>query len=203
MIELKHEKNYSACITFKTYKDVVDAKKNLLGSWGMKVECFPNNDTIRDQLQPIMTMICMSISFILGTTHTNSKKWIILVYFSRYDRNRDNTPILFPNGPTWVFWWFTTSPCKFTRILLCSFCQDLGKLLANHSAIKTFHSICIKLTATFIEENRVLYQRRTLNYDIGICYAELLAQAIATLVGYFSYPPIVNLALFAWAYDTL
>ena len=69
--------------------------------------------------------------------------------------------------------------------------------------LETFHSICIKMTATFIEENRVLYQRRTLNYDIGICYAELLAQAIATLVGYFSYPPIVNLALFAFAFDTL
>ena len=31
----------------------------------------------------------------------------------------------------------------------------------------------------------------TVNYDIDLRYAELLVQAIATLVGYFSFPPIV------------
>ena len=54
-----------------------------------------------------------------------------------------------------------------------------------------FHSIRIYLTARCNEENRVLYQRRVVPYDIGKRYAELTAQAIATLVGYFSYPPIV------------
>ena len=166
---------------------------------------FPNNDTIRDQLRPIMTMICMGISFILGTTHTNSQSglfWSALVEMIL-------TEIILPSfslmDPHELLLWLTTSPCKFTRILLCSFRQDLGKLFSAliirwtfiKSAIlitrlsEIFHSVRIKLTARCNEENSVLYRRRTVNYDIGLRYAELQVQAIATLIGYFSYPPIV------------
>ena len=165
----------------------------------------PNNDIIRDQLRPIMTMICMGISFILGTTHTNSQSglfWSALVEMIL-------TEIILPSfslmDPHELLIWLTTSPCKFTRILLCSFRQDLGKLFSAliirwtfiKSAIlitrlsEIFHSVRIKLTARCNEENSVLYRRRTVNYDIGLRYAELQVQAIATLIGYFSYPPIV------------
>ena len=253
---LKRKINYSAFITFKTYKDALDAK-NQLGSQGMKVEWAPpvqdcqwsklhdngtwcsvlsfslnlvtyivralvvvlgtsimiwlfetfspKNDIIRDQLRPIMTMICMGISFILGTTHTNSQSglfWSALVEMIL-------TEIILPSfslmDPHELLIWLTTSPCKFTRILLCSFRQDLGKLFSAliirwtfiKSAIlitrlsEIFHSVRIKLTARCNEENSVLYRRRTVNYDIGLRYAELQVQAIATLIGYFSYPPIV------------
>ena len=253
---LKRKINYSAFITFKTYKDALDAK-NQLGSQGMKVEWAPpvqdcqwsklhdngtwcsvlsfslnlvtyivralvvvlgtsimiwlfetfppKNDIIRDQLRPIMTMICMGISFILGTTHTNSQSglfWSALVEMIL-------TEIILPSfslmDPHELLLWLTTSPCKFTRILLCSFRQDLGKLFSAliirwtfiKSAIlitrlsEIFHSVRIKLTARCNEENSVLYRRRTVNYDIGLRYAELQVQAIATLIGYFSYPPIV------------
>ena len=93
---------------------------------------FTYDKIVLDQLRPLLTWFCMSISLIFGMLHTRKTNvqsgifWTTLVDFIV-------TEIILPSfslmDPHELWLWLTTSQCKITRILVCTFRQDLGKAL--------------------------------------------------------------------------
>ena len=61
---------------------------------------FTYDKIVLDQLRPLLTWFCMSISLIFGMLQNERAEWNVLDHISGFYRNRDNTTILFPNGPT-------------------------------------------------------------------------------------------------------
>lgn len=59
-----------------------------------------------------------------------------------------------------------------------------------------FHKFRFWLTSKTRLEAKIKFKRRKIIYEIGNRYAELITQWFMTLIGYFTYPPILTISLF-------
>lgn len=105
------------------------------------------------------------------------------------------------------FSWMAESPDKVDHWirLLCFFRPTMGtemaitiikwSFLQNTFVVaripQLFNSFRIGLTTSSRIEAKLTFQRKTVDFEIGTRYAELVAQFFITFIGVFTYPPII------------
>lgn len=166
-------------------------------------------------LRSFLTMICFGFSLVFDSvSHTSNSSTQLGLFFSSLVIQlvaEVLLPMLLFNDLHDFWRWAVEGSSNFNHWLRleCIVRRDLGPRLAV-SIIKwtvlccfvtsripqLFSSIRFWLTSSTRAEAEVRFRRTSPTFDIGVRYAEMVAQFLMTIVGLFTYPPIVVVSFF-------